>query len=184
MNLDGNDPVYQLFQNQLRLSEAGEGNWWSGVKDLLAKYSITLTFEEIKAMSKQKFRWTVKEIIGQFAFEQLKQDCASRKKTAKIKYESFGLQPYLTQLYPNRSKTVFKLRCETLDIKSHQPYKYSDLVCRKCGIEDETVEHILHCCSDEVKMVDVKEMGQLEACTKAEVLAMVCRINEFINEHT
>ena len=159
LNLDDSDPVYQLFQNQLRLAEAGEENWWSGVKDLMTKYNITLTFDEIKAMSKQKFRWTVKDTIGQFAFEQLKQECASKKKTACIRYDSFCLQPYLTQLYPNRSKTVFKLQCEALDIKSHQPYKYSDLMCRNCGVEEETVEHILHCCSALLLQVEYSIFG-------------------------
>ena len=179
LNLEDSDPVHEMFRNQQSFSEAGEENWWSGVQELLQKYNISMTLEEIKSVSKPRFRWVVKTAIEQFAFKQLTEECTALKKTADIRYTTFELQPYLMQLYPNRSRVVCKLRSKTLDIKSHQPHKYEDSVCRQCGAHDETVEHIVNCCNDSVPLVNVNELGNLDAAVKTDIISMVKNITEF-----
>ena len=66
LNLEDSDPVHKMFRNQQSFSEAGEENWWSGVQELLQKYNISMTLEEIKSVSKPRFRWVVKTAIEQF----------------------------------------------------------------------------------------------------------------------
>ena len=126
LNLEDEDPVHEMFTNQTTLAEAGEENWWSGVKLLLNKYELTETLDEIKTMSKGRFRWLVKKAVEKVALEQLQLECSLLKKTSNLKYEELKLQPYLSKLYPSQSRIIFKMRSQTLDIKTHSTYKYAD----------------------------------------------------------
>ena len=94
LNLEDEDPVHEMFINQTTLAEAGEENWWSGVKLLLNKYEITQTQDEIKTMSKGRFRWLVKKAVEKVALEQLQLECSLLKKTSNLRYEELKLQPY------------------------------------------------------------------------------------------
>ena len=184
LNLNEDDPVHKMFENQVRMAEAGEENWWSGVKILLPKYNITVTQDEIKNMSKAKFRWMVKKEVERVAFEHLQLECSNLKKTVNLKYEKLQLQPYLRKLYPNQSKILFKIRSCTLDIKSHSSYKYKDLVCRRCGKEEETVEHVINCSKENIRVRDVTEIHDFDASERTDILAMIYRIHEFLDEYS
>ena len=75
-------------------------------------------------------------------FNDLKQECASLKKTTGLNYDALELQEYLKVLYPNQARAVLKSRCKTLDIKTHNTYKYKeDTICRGCEVEEETLQH-------------------------------------------
>ena len=43
------------------------------------------------------------------------------------------------------AKIIFKCRSKTLSIKDHSRFKYSDNLCRWCGVDDETLQHIVNC---------------------------------------
>ena len=43
------------------------------------------------------------------------------------------------------SNIIFSIRSRTLDIKNWQPWKYSDLLCVKCELYPETIEHFVKC---------------------------------------
>ena len=130
IHLESNDPVWLMFCEQQRMHEAGERNWWSGVKCSLEKYCLPVDIKIIKEMSKDGFSAKVKESVVKTAVHELVSECQGLKKTAKLQYETLELQDYFRQLYPAQAKTVFKWRSETLDIKSHLTYKYKDLMCR------------------------------------------------------
>ena len=75
------------------------------------------------------------------------------------------------------------MRSRTLDIKIHSTYKYTDQLCRRCGGEDETVEHILNCGRDGiVSAVDVSKLEDVDASTKTKLIAMTYRIEDFAKE--
>ena len=73
---------------------------------------------------------------------------------------------------------VFKCRSNTLDIKSHLTYKYTDLKCRKCGCEEETLSHVINCGHEEVLVFDCKN----NLTDQANVVRCVRRIEAFLEE--
>ena len=123
-------------------------NWWSDVKTLMEKYSIQSSEEEITTMSKDTFKLKVKQAVRAYAFEKLKEECQSKAKTQNLKYEEFRTQDYIKTMYPNMAKVIFRCRSKTLNIKDHTKFKNSDCICRWCGSDDETLEHIVNCGSD------------------------------------
>ena len=159
LTLSEEDPVHQMFTNLVDFADKGESNWWSQVKPLLAKYNLPQSLDEIKNLSKVTFKGMVNRAVATTVFEELKVECGSLKKTADLSYDKFQLQGYLTKLFPNQARVVFKGRCKTLDIKTHNTYMYrEDTVCRGCGIEVETLEHILNCGQEECLTFDISRI--------------------------
>ena len=186
LQMDSTDPVFQLFVEMKRFSEAGEKNWWTGVEQCLVKYNLPTDLDVVKKMSKESFSALVKKVVAQTALDCLKTECAGLKKTGSLRYDSLKVQDYLSFLYPSHSKTIFKWRSQTLDIKSHSTYKYDNLTCRGCGIEDELPCHVINCgFEEEIEPdVDVLAVDKLDQATKCDLVRMVMRINSFIDRVT
>ena len=169
IHLSEDDPVQKLWKYQASLPDYS--NWWSGVKKLMAKYTIVMSEEEIKEMSKDSFKRMVKLAVKKVAFEELRKECRSKEKTEKLVYDELKTQEYLTKLCPSQSKLIFKCRSKTLNIKEHMQYKYRDNNhCRWCGVCDETLGHIINCGYEGEHMesaerivygTDVQEMSEL-----------------------
>ena len=156
LQLNDDDPVKKVWRNQTNLPD--HGNWWCGVKELMLKYSIQFNEEEIKNMSKDTFKRKVKTAVTNQAFEDLKNECKSKKKTNSINYEKWETQNYIKTMYPGAAKTIFKCRAKTLNIKEHMKYRFKDCVCRWCGVGDETLEHIVNCGRDEEQIDNIEKV--------------------------
>ena len=75
-------------------------------------------------------------------------------------YERFEVQGYLKELYPNQARVILKSRCKTLDLKTHNTYKFKeDTVCRLCADKEETLEHAMNCGQDELLFLDVTKIN-------------------------
>ena len=178
--LPDDDPVHQMFTNVVEFAEKGESNWWSQVKPLLTMYGLPQNLVEIKNLTKGTFKGMVNKAVTAAAFEDLKIECASLKKTANLSHEKFELQGYLKELYPNQARIILKSRCKTLDIKTHNTYKYKDdTVCRICAIEDETLEHALNCGQDELLTLDISKISTISENLVAKLIQAANRIISF-----
>ena len=116
------------------------------------------------------------------AYENLKEECKKKKKTANLEYSSLKLQKYFTCLYPNQARIVFKCRSQTLNIKSHLTYKYQDLLCRGCEIEEETLQHIVNCCMPESIDCEVCGLDEIDDRMKLQLLIMINRVEKFMDK--
>ena len=112
----------------------------------LEQLEIDLTFDELAAMSQTKVKNLVKQKTHQAGFKYLIEK-ASSQNIAHIKYEDLSMQDYLLDGNVNTtiSKVIFKARSMTLDIKMQRKWKYSDILCMGCGVNDETGQEILSC---------------------------------------
>ena len=90
----------------------------------------------------------------------------------------------MSVLYPSQSKVIFKWRSKTLDIKSHLTYKYEDLLCRGCGVEEENLSHILNCGVEATidSEFDVLSLDEIDEVTMYDLKRMVHRINMFLEK--
>ena len=116
-------------------------------KKYLDRLKISLTFEEISAMSKNRFKWLVKQKTEEAGFSYLIEEKNKQKKISNMKYVRLEMQEYLLEGNRNTklSKLIFKARGRNLEIKTHKKWRYSDDRCVGCGENVETEEELLAC---------------------------------------
>ena len=182
LQLEPDDPVWKLFWESVRLCDAGEKNWWAGVRTSLSKYNLPTNLDDIKIMSKQQFSNRVKSAVTEVALRELLAESRSLKKTACLQYDSLELQDYFSHLFITQARLVFKWRSKTLDLKTHLTYKYSDTVCRSCKCSIETPDHALNCgMGDRMDIkIDILNLTKVDDFTKSELKKMVLRISSFL----
>ena len=138
--------ISKFFQAQL--ANPVKDDWTLTVLDNLRDLGIKHTFEEIRKMSKQKFKTIVKEKISQVAFVFLQEEKGKLSKVKDLQYNKLKIQPYLL---PNNladvrlAKFVFSLRSRMLDIKCNYKNNHSDLCCPVCKAENDDQQHLLLC---------------------------------------
>ena len=107
---------------------------------------IVFSDEEIISMSKWKFRKEVKLKVKFAAFSHLVKENSTKDKTKHIRFEDLTISEYLKQnKISSLSNFIFSIRSKTLDIKELQPWNYDDLLCVKCNLYSETLEHFATC---------------------------------------
>ena len=79
VTLDEHDPVRVVYQQQSTFEY--EGNWHNDIKEILERYSIGESEEEIKDMKKEKWKRLVKGKVEDYAVEQINKECNEKKKT-------------------------------------------------------------------------------------------------------
>ncbi len=141
------DPVHQMFINLMALDLKGEENWWTQVKLLLPRYGLPLVFDNLRMYTKSTFKSLVNKAIRNVVTKELISECTSLQKTCSLQYETLETQEYLKVLYPNQARIILKSRCETLNLKTQNTFKFreDDTVCRKCCVEEETLQHVINC---------------------------------------
>ena len=147
MSLEADDPVRENYEQQKLF--LFENNWYNEVASLRCKYGIEHTDEEIICLSKEKWKSLVHSSVIDFALNQLNAENSSKSKTSHLPvYETLMPQSYLEFLRPADARLFFAIRSGTLDIKTMRKYNYKDgdVLCRLCGKEEETVEHIVNSC--------------------------------------
>ena len=125
LNLPDNDPVKKMYENMKKLP--GEKNWYNCVTRHLENYKISLSKDQIKNLSKDAFKRTVKKAVTQIALLNLQDECSKQKKTSSLVYTKLQAQDYLSQMYPWQSRLISQCRSKMLDIKMHQ--KFLCLMC-------------------------------------------------------
>ena len=186
LNLEGNDPVHEMFRNMMVHDRAGEQNWWTYVSKIMVKYNIPSNLNILKVLSKYQFKAMVDRAITDVIVKELLQEYHSLKKCQQMKYTSLEMQGYLKELYPSQARIIFMIRTSSLDIKTHRRHIYKDIICRGCGIEEETVCHIVNCglhVKDHISIDVLDEVtGSLSDSSKCLLSIIVDRVNSFLEK--
>ena len=113
----------------------------------LTTLNINMTFEEIGQMSKYRSKSLVKEKTKEAAFKYLLEEKSKQTNILDLQYNKLEIQEYMCEGSRNKeiAKVIYKARGKGLDIKTHNKWKYYDLLCLGCGEESETVDEILSC---------------------------------------
>ena len=170
----------KMYYNMKQLP--GEKNWYNCVVNLLETYNIVMSEEEIKVKSKDAFKRIVKNAIRKVALTNLIQEFSQQKKTNTLVYTKLKPQDYLTKLFPWQSKLIFRCRSKTLDIKTHQTYKYSDKLCRWCNIWDEDLSHIINCGEEVLEIPELRNMEVLDKRMVTRISRITYRIQDFLEK--
>ena len=181
LQLDASDPVKVMYTNLKHLHEAGERNWWSEVSEKMVKYDITVDIDEIQALSKNQFSRQVRKKIEETALTNLCAECKSLKKTSDLQYQRLETQDYLLKCFPGQARTIFKWRSKTLNLKLHSTYKYSDEMCRGCGVCEESAEHVINCNQTDITIVeDIATLGVITKEVMDRLQVQTDRIKVFL----
>ena len=180
MNLPNHDPVKKVWRNQTVLPN--HNNWWSNVKELMKKYSIHLSEDQITSMSKNVFKTKIKKAVSEYAFAKLKDECRAQKKTGSLKYDEFKAQSYLSSMNPDMAKMIFRCRSKTTNLRDHTKYKHSDSSCRWCGVNEETLNHIVNCGESEQNFIDDAEKSVDEICEIGRLNTIARQVNAFLTK--
>ena len=142
--------MYKVFE--ATINEPIKNDFVNTCKKYLEELNITLSFEEIRNLSRWKFKKIVKEKVEIAAFKYLlewKNNPGRDGKMSKvynIKYDKFEMQQYLyDNSNTNISKFIAKARAKSLELKTHKSWKYNDKLCSGCSMREESGDEILSC---------------------------------------
>ena len=136
--------MIQRFVN-LQLKKPSRGDWASSCLSNLEELDISISLEEIKNLSKYKFKNILSEKIETAAFRYL----VKRRgfKGSNIEYKSLKMAEYLSPLSTGISiedrRKLFAIRNNMIDIPSNMKSRNENVKCL-CG-EKESQKHILEC---------------------------------------
>ena len=156
LHLTEDDPVKQMYDTQLLLPY--EKNWSNKIHSLLLEYN--LEFSTIFTVSKASWKEMVRKVVSRKAFSRLESLSSSMAKVKLVKYQSFSCQKYLREFDWKSASILFKLRGRVADCKANRKSSLSqevDSLCRACGVDEETQEHIINC-----EKVSLDDKGKIE----------------------
>ena len=154
---DDNELIKRVFEAQKQ--QTTKGDWIELIKGDFQLIEEQFNEDNIKAMSKNKFKRYIKEKIRKAAFKYLTRLQSSHSKIKHIKYESLKIQPYILSknLTDNEVNNLFALRSRMIRVKEN--FKNQYLQNLKCQFQCEKVEsqqHLLECESLIEKLNDDK----------------------------
>ena len=145
LKLHPTDPVKQVFYQQKEYEY--EKNWANEVEAIKKTMDINCEDSEIEEMSKYQWKGIVSKAIRAAALKEINTN-SSKLKKVQTQYNHLKTKEYLVKLPISDARIAFAYRSGTFDIKSHRSYNYTDLKCRGCGEQDETIHHIVNECSE------------------------------------
>ena len=121
--------------------------WVISVKSDLKFFNIHLTDQEIKVLSKNKFKSIVKEKVQAKAFIYLQSIKESHTKVKDLTYIKNKVQPYILneKLTTKEKQLLFKLRTHMIDVKENFKGQYLDVMCNFGCYQTESQYHLLNC---------------------------------------
>ena len=138
------ESILKKFLN-LQFKQKTKGDWASTCLNDLKSLRITETLEEIKSMTKNKFKNILKDRIKENALKYLTEK--QGKKGKDIVYKDIQMSEYLSpsnkRLTIEQKRRLFEVRNQMVDIPSNFPTKYTYNKC-DCG-ENENMEHLYQC---------------------------------------
>ena len=140
--------LYRFFKAQME--NPTKNDWVTGVLKDLEKVDIDLELIEIEYIFEERFRNICKLKVKSLAFEYLNNKLNQRQSYNELKYEHLTMAEYLQEdmgYSVKEKQNLFQCRMNDLDVKANRTWKYENLICRSCNIQNqiETQEHVLCC---------------------------------------
>ena len=89
---------------------------------------------------------------------------------------------HVSCLYPGQAKTILKGRSQCLKIKTHRPFQFSNKVCRRCNLEDETLAHVVDCGRENADgLMNIVDLDIVDAEKEAELISLAASIDDFLD---
>ena len=137
----------QIIKCQMESPKTGD--WLLMVQQDLKDVKISLTYDDIATVSKQRFKKLVKNACQKACFSSLLREKQKLSKGKEISYTNFEMQKYFQpgqNLNTDSVRKIFRIRSRDLPIKGNFPNNHSDLTCpmMECN-EVENQRHLWKC---------------------------------------
>ena len=151
------DLLLKFFMAQMR--EPSKNDWCQTVKDDLQEFQIELNFDQIKSLSKLKWKKIVQKAMRTKAFDDLIEKQTNYLKGEDLSYGKLEIRTYLLSKNINTSQKnlIFKIRTNMINVKSNYSHSYIEFSCPCCKIEEDTQEHMLTTCQSITSKLTQKE---------------------------
>ena len=112
-----------------------------------SSYSLHYGDEEIKLLSKNKWKSIVGDHVEKYVYSLLCDQTSLQSKTIFIKQgNTLQQQKYIQELPAPAARRVFEVRMGMLDIKYNYKNKYNpNLKCGVCNEQDKSLQHFFEC---------------------------------------
>ena len=139
--------ISKVFNSQCKNPTTRD--WVSTIKADLEYLGLNVNFADIRAMSKGKWKNTVKRSIKENSFINLEKIKQGHSKVNKLKHFGVEMQSYFKpnghEARKEEIQTIFKMRCNMTKVKINMKGMYDTFECGVCLKDDETQEHIYTC---------------------------------------
>ena len=145
LHVEETELISRVYNSQLLSSHPGD--WVRLVQQDKSALGLELPDEDIKKLSKNRYKKLVEKKIENYALVQLNQLKMKHSKSGYLTSSSFKTQNYFLDSRFNRKETqlLFKLRSRTLNVKMNFPNQHEDKLCKTCKLFPETQSHLLQC---------------------------------------
>ena len=131
----------------LQRNPSNQNNWANEVARIRSQYSLHQSDEEIKLLSKNKWKSIVADYVEKYVYSLLCDQTSLQSKTKFIKRRNaLQQQKYVQELPAPTARRAFEVRLGMFDIKHNYKNKYSpNLKCWVCNKQDESLQHFFEC---------------------------------------
>ena len=129
-------------------NSAAKGDWVVLLEKDKKDFDINLVDDEVKQISKKKFKRYVKEKTKQVAMKYLNQLKERHSKSKNLEFYDFNCKEYLKdrRISQEEAKLMFKLRTRMVSVRCNFKNKYgNNLNCDLCKTNLDNQEHLLVC---------------------------------------
>ncbi len=178
IKLPDEDAVKKVFEQQG--SYPFEENWR---KHIFSVLDLTEDLSLISACSWGVWKARVKKAVVNRALSKLNDQCLTQSKTTLLcPYVKLETQSYVTDLPPQKARTLLQLRGGIYNIKGNRPFQYADLSCRLCksGVED--FEHVVNVCPNIHRNgLRIQRESSLKTAPRNELLARIQHFKDLVD---
>ena len=144
--------------------DPSNGDWVLQVKKDKKDIGLNISEEEIRSMSKDRFKSIVKQKIEKLGIEYLEKVKNSHSKTEFLNLKKFSPQEYLLSktLKTVEVQNLFKLRNNMINVKENfKSSSINSMWCRICYLFRETQQHLLDCPPLRLKLSGIVDFDKL-----------------------
>ena len=115
--------------------------WYNEICHILFELGIHLSEKEISSLKEKEWH----KIINEKTIEKINSinKINQNTKLRLIKNSSFGLKNYLKD--KKYALQLLSIKLNMIELRANYKGKYSHMKCRRCGKDDETIEHLWSC---------------------------------------
>ena len=134
LSIDKSELIYRVYSAQ-KLSPV-QGDWVSLVEKDKEQYDMNLSDDEVRVMSKQKFKTYIKQKSEELTVKYLSKLKQKHSKSRMLDVCDLTTSPYLldSRFSKAERELLFRLRSNTVDVKDHfkHAYQNNDMLCQLC----------------------------------------------------
>ena len=147
LSQEADSMVFNVFQSQCE--NRTKRDWVTTVINDMEVLGLNVTFSEIQAMTKIKWKNIVKNRIKENSLKYLENMKQKYSKVMDLKHMNLTIQKYflptVQEISEEEIQMIFKMRSQVTKLKMNMKSAYDSYECKVCEKDDETQQHVYEC---------------------------------------